>query len=293
MIVNINEANEIINKKNLLPSSITDPVNGSVFYVAKKVASLASKLQSVNNCLIFAEEEVEFIKEIVENNMICIVQSAPAAYGRYTEFMRNKDLKNRRNLKYKLTKDGVYIGEDVSIGINTTVKQGTFLDHGVTIGDNCTISRNVHIYSGSVIGSNCNIYENVVIGNEPFNYYEDQKKMIRMFPLGGVKIHDNVDIGVSSIIDKGSISNTSIGNNTKIDVFVHIGHDAEVYENVIITAQSSIGAFSIIEQGVKVYTSKIMKRTKVGKKAILGFSSSVFRNVKEGCTMIGNPARRM
>lgn len=148
----------------------------------------------------------------------------------------------------------VVVHEDVSIADRTWIGAGCVLGAGVTIGENCEIYPNVTIYPGARIGNRVIVHAGAVLGSDGFGYVRDPATgQHHKFPqVGNLEIEDDVEIGANTTIDRGALETTRIGRGTKIDNLVHIGHNCQVGENVIIAAQAGFSGSITIEDNVVI-----------------------------------------
>lgn len=139
--------------------------------------------------------------------------------------------------------------EGVVVGDRTRIGPGTAIGHDVHIGSNCNIAANVTIYPGTRIGNNVIVHGGAVLGGDGFGYVRDPETgKYEKFPqIGTLIIEDDVEIGANSTIDRGALGATSIGRGTKIDNLVHVGHNVQIGENVVIAAQTGISGSCVIE----------------------------------------------
>jgi UDP-3-O-[3-hydroxymyristoyl] glucosamine N-acyltransferase len=146
------------------------------------------------------------------------------------------------------------IHEDVSIGDRTWIGSGCMLASGVTVGEDCQIYPNVTIYSGTRVGSRVIVHAGAVLGSDGFGYVRNPATGTHeKFPqIGQLEIEDHVEIGANSTIDRGALETTHIGYGTKIDNLVHIGHNCQIGDNVIIAAQAGFSGSITIEDNVIV-----------------------------------------
>lgn len=147
---------------------------------------------------------------------------------------------------YAVIQDGATIGDGTRIGA------GAFLGKRVTIGRQCNIAANVSIYSGVVIGNRVIVHAGATLGSDGFGYVRDAATgRYHKFPqIGRLQIDDDVEIGANSTVDRGALDVTRIGRGTKIDNLVHIGHNVQIGEDVVIAAQTGISGSAVIEDGV-------------------------------------------
>lgn len=187
------------------------------------------------------------------------------------------------------------ISPDAIIGEGTHIQPGAFVGNHVTIGKNCIIHANVTIYDHAEIGDNVIIHSGAVIGGEAF-YYKRRKDRAsqwdKLESCGRVIIHQDVEIGANSTIDKGVSGDTIIGQGTKIDNLVHIGHGAVIGKNCLFAAQVGIGGKAIIEDEVILWGQVgVSKDLVVGKGAVVLAQSGVPSSIEGGKTYFGSPAQ--
>lgn len=144
------------------------------------------------------------------------------------------------------------IAEDVEIGAGTRIGAGCAIARGVKIGRECEIYPNVTIYAGSTLGDRVIVHAGAVLGSDGFGYVRDrQTGRYEKFPqVGRLAIEDDVEIGANTTIDRGALDETRIGRGTKIDNLVHIGHNCQLQENVVIAAQTGLSGSIVIEKNV-------------------------------------------
>jgi len=180
------------------------------------------------------------------------------------------------------------IGNQVSIGPNTYIGKSL-------IKDNTEIHGNCYIYDNVFIGTNVVIQANTTIGSEGFGYQKNENDQWEKFPhIGGVIIEDKVEIGANSTIDRGTLGNTIIKKNVKIDNLVHIGHNVEIGENSVIIANSMIGGSTIIGSNVWIAPSSSLRDgLDIGNSAFVGLGAVVTKNIPNNEVWVGNPARKL
>lgn len=183
------------------------------------------------------------------------------------------------------------IGNNTYIGKNTKIGNNVSIGNDVKIGENCFINSNAVIYDGVTIMDNVVIKSGAIIGSESFELCECEGEYKRIPNIGSVVIHNDVDIGANTTIDKGTIGDTIIGAGTKIDNLVQIGHEAIVGQNCKICAQSVLAGWVTLKDYVTIYGQcAISNNVVIEKNAIvLGFSG-VTKNVKENAIVSGIPA---
>jgi UDP-3-O-[3-hydroxymyristoyl] glucosamine N-acyltransferase len=140
------------------------------------------------------------------------------------------------------------IGDDSSVGDGTQLRAGAKIGDQVTVGKNCVLHPNVFIEDGCTLGDNVILHSGVVIGADGFGYVRDDAGEHNKFPqIGTVVIEDNVEIGANTCVDRGALGETRIGEGTKIDNLVQVGHNVRIGKRCVIAAQTGISGSVVIE----------------------------------------------
>jgi len=144
------------------------------------------------------------------------------------------------------------LAEGVEIGDGTWIGAGCVIGRGSSIGRNCELYPQVTIYPGVRLGDRVIVHSGAVLGSDGFGYVRDLTTgRYEKFPqVGRLEIADDVEIGANSTIDRGALDTTRIGRGTKIDNLVHVGHNCDIAENVVIAAQSGLSGSITIEKNV-------------------------------------------
>ncbi len=184
----------------------------------------------------------------------------------------------------------VSVSESAVIGEGTVIQPNCFIGHNVTIGSNCIIHSNVSIYDNCVIGNNVIIQAGTILGADAFYYKKRAEGFDQLLSGGRVVIENNVGIGALCTIDKGVTGDTTIGEGTKIDNQVHVGHDTVIGKKCLIAAQTGIAGCVIIEDEVTLWgqvgtTSGIT----IGAKAVILGQTGVTKSVEGGKSYFGTP----
>lgn len=141
-----------------------------------------------------------------------------------------------------------YIGENSLVGSGGTLHSGVMIGANVSIGENTVIHPNCTIYDNVKIGDNCVLHAGVVVGADGFGYVRDGENGYVKFPqIGTVVIENDVEIGANTCIDRGALGETRIGEGTKIDNLVQIGHNVQIGKRVVIASQTGISGSTVIE----------------------------------------------
>ena len=186
------------------------------------------------------------------------------------------------------------VSQDLQLGEGTILMPQVYIGKGVTIGKDCIIHPQVTILDGTQIGDRVIIQSGTVIGSDAFYYNTKKNRPVwykKMKSCGSVEIGNDVEIGAACTIDRGVTGVTRIGEVTKLDNMVHIGHDTQVGKNCLFAAQVGIAGGTIIEDGVILWGQVGVNKTiTIGANAVVMAKSGVPSSLAGGKTYMGYPA---
>ena len=180
------------------------------------------------------------------------------------------------------------IGKDVYVGAYTVIGKAN-------IGDNCFIDSNVRIYDDVQMGKGCYIKSGTILGGAGFGYERDKDGNRFRFPqIGSLIMGDDVEVGANTCIDRGALSDTIIGDHTKINNLCHIAHNNRIGNNVAIAGCVNVSGGNIIDDNVWIAPSSSLRGyIHIGEKAFVGMGAVVVKDIPAGETWIGNPAHKL
>lgn len=185
----------------------------------------------------------------------------------------------------------VVIGSGVEIGRGTVIGANTVIGAGVTIGRNCTIAANCTIDCAH-IGNEVVIHSGVRIGTEGFGWLDFGLSNRKVPQLGRVLIQDRVEIGANSTVDRGALGDTMVGEGTKVDNLVQIGHNCRIGRNCLIAAMSGLSGSTNLGDGVLlgggVGTSGHLT---IGAGSVVHGRAAVTKDWPPGSKLAGAPAQ--
>lgn len=184
------------------------------------------------------------------------------------------------------------LADSVIIGEGSIIQPNCFIGNNVRIGKNCIIHSNVSIYDDAIIGDNVTIHAGTVIGASAF-YYKNRPEGYDQLKSGGrVIIENNVDIGALCTIDKGVTGDTTIGEGSKLDNQIQIGHDTIIGKKCLIAAQTGIAGCVLVEDNVTIWGQVGIKSgITIAKGTVIYAQSGLGRTTEEGKTYFGSPAQ--
>jgi len=180
------------------------------------------------------------------------------------------------------------IGKDVHIGPFCVIGNAK-------IGDRCVIDSHVRIMDDVMMGSDCDVKAGAVLGGAGFGFVKDENGNKMRFPqIGRLIIGHHVEIGANTCIDRGALSDTEIGDYTKINNLCHIAHNNKIGKNVTITGCVNVSGSNIIDDYAWLApNSSIRGYIHIGKGSIVGMGAVATKDIPAGETWVGNPARKM
>jgi UDP-3-O-[3-hydroxymyristoyl] glucosamine N-acyltransferase len=195
--------------------------------------------------------------------------------------------------KYKEVKFGfnIYLENDVKIGRNVCIGNNVTIKKGCVIGNNVNIGSNVIIES-SIICDDVHICDNSVIGKKGFGFKFENNTCIRIPHIGKVIINRGCEIGSNCVIDRGSIGNTVLGENTFVDNLVQIAHNVVIGKKCILASQVGIAGSTHIGNNVIIGgQAGISGHLKIGNNVKIGGKSGVINNIEDDKVVMGYPAK--
>lgn len=223
--------------------------------------------------------------EVPENKTLIISDDPFRDYNRLVQLLKPEE---------KPAKEHFFKGSRVSIGENTAIYPGVSIGNDVHIGNDCTIFPNVVLYDNTVIGDRVILHAGTIIGAHAYYYKNRGTHFEKLISCGSVIIQNDVEIGAGCTIDKGVSGDTIIGEHTKLDNQVHVGHGVEIGKKCLIGAQVAIGGKVIIGDEVTIWgQAGITKDVRIGSKVTIAAQSGVSKSLEAGKVYFGTPAQEI
>lgn len=188
----------------------------------------------------------------------------------------------------------VTIEEAVRIGAGTVVGPGCCIGTGTTLGANCMLYAHVTLYAGVSIGDRAILHSGCVIGADGFGFAMTAGRYEKFPQIGTVEIGDDVEIGANACIDRAALGVTRIGNGTKIDNMVHVGHNCQIGNHVVVAAQTGFSGGVVVEDYAVIGGQVgIGDKARIEAHAVLGSGCGILTSkiVRKGQVVWGTPAR--
>ncbi len=183
------------------------------------------------------------------------------------------------------------IGEGVRIGARTALRGGNHIGAGACLGEDVCLYPNVVVYHQAQIGNRVAIHAGSVVGADGYGYVLDEGRHRKVLQLGNVVIHDDVEIGANVTIDRAALGSTVIGQGTKIDNLVQIGHNVVIGEHCLVVSQVGIaGSTRLGNYCVLAGQVGLAGHLKIGNQVTIAAQSGVMRDIEDGQKVLGSPA---
>lgn len=168
----------------------------------------------------------------------------------------------------------VCVGEHTHVGAYTRLEAGVVLGANVSVGDDCVLHPNVVVYDNVSIGNRVIMHAGVCLGADGFGYVRHDLGYQKFPQIGTVVIEDEVELGAHTCVDRAALGRTRIGRGTKLDNMVHVGHNCDIGERVVIAAQTGISGSVVIEDDAVIGGqvgfgdhTRVLKGAVIGSKA--------------------------
>jgi UDP-3-O-[3-hydroxymyristoyl] glucosamine N-acyltransferase len=258
-------------------------------------------------CLTYlkADEEITLLADEKLKGCVVICAFEQSTISNFAKD-RTVILSSNPRLAFIRTVACYFINDQPTPGIHPTavvsptakVDQTASIGPYVVIGSKCEIAAkvvlhpHVTLYSNVRIGRSSVVNSGTVIGADGFGYERNEQGVLEKFPhVGGVVIGENVEIGTNTSIDRGTLSDTVIGDRVRIDNLVHISHNVHIDDDSAVIAQAMIGGSARIGRSNWIAPGAlVMNKVRVGACATVGMGAVVLTDVSENSTVTGSPA---
>lgn len=184
------------------------------------------------------------------------------------------------------------IGDNVTLGDGCVVLAGAYIGNNVTIGKNCRIYPYAVIYDDTVLGNEVIIHSGAIIGADGFGYKFRNYRHVKVPQVGNVVIGDYVEVGANTCIDRGALGSTTIGNGSKIDNLVQVGHNNKIGQHVILCGLTGVsGSCNIEDYAILAGSAGVADHVTIGQGAVVMARAGVANDVPAKTQVFGSPAK--
>ena len=289
---------KIYNRKIFGVNNIKDAKNGDIIFFNDLKYENDVKTTKASACIV-NKKFVKYLNKktisiISQNPLLDFYKTVALFYPESSFDNEDIDILKNKNIFFKKK---IFIGENslidksVTIGGNTKIGNNVIIKSNVHIGKNCIIGSNV-IIENSLLGDNIIIKSGTLIGQIGFGFNFEKNKRIKFPHIGRVIVENNVQIGSFCTIDRGSLTDTVIGEFSSLDNQVHIAHNVKIGSFCMIAAQSGIAGSTIIGNNVKIGgQTGISGHLSIGNNVKIGGKSGVIADIKDNQIVMGYPAK--
>lgn len=235
--------------------------------------------------MIICDSEIKITNRMAEEKLFILVKHPKLVFTRIVTALFE------RSISYGIHPTA-YVHPEAEIHSRSYIGPFTYVGKS-TIGEGSVIYGHVHIYDGVIISRNVTIHAGCIIGADGFGYSRNEAGVLEKFPhIGSVHIDDHVEIGANTCIDRGALGQTWIKEGAKIDNLVHIAHNVVVGRHAAVIALAMIaGSVELGDYSWIAPSAAIREVVKVGRQATVGIGAVVTKNIPDGETWTGVPAR--
>jgi UDP-3-O-[3-hydroxymyristoyl] glucosamine N-acyltransferase len=279
-------------------NNIKDAISGDITFFNDTKYDYDVKITKASACIV----NKNLVKYLNKNTIPVISQNPLLDFYKtvsffYPDSSTDKEKIITSNSKNQFSKTNILIGDNtlidktVKIGKDTEIGNNVIIKHDVHIGKNCKIGSNV-IIENTLMGDNIIIKSGTLIGQTGFGFNFEKKKRIKFPHIGRVIIENDVLIGSFCTIDRGSLTDTVIGEFTSIDNQVQIAHNVKIGNFCMIAAQSGIAGSTVIGNNVQIGgQTGISGHLSVGNNVKIGGKSGVISDIEDNQSVMGYPAK--
>ena len=274
----------------LRPASINRPYDHAVMFIKAKMVEKWRVFCTVRDCLIYWPDSHPIPPELQKLHKIIPCSDPRLEYCRF--FHDNHITGCPPQAPFRVV-DGAWICDTAEIGAGSIVMPGAYIGPDVVIGENTYIGAGAKLVGRVRCGDNVIIRENVSIGADGRTTDRDRDGRIVTMPhFGGVVIGDEVEIGASTIVERGAIDDTVVERGCKIDCQCLIGHNSFLgADSVLVGGTVFLGSVHAGERSYFAGNVIVRNQLSIGANALIGMGSVVTKAVADGATVFGNPAR--
>lgn len=232
-------------------------------------------------CVIICDGSIEISEEQKASKAFFVVDNPKLAFSRLVRSLLS--LNQPRGIHPSaVVHPEAEISKTAFIGPNCTIG-------ACKIGDHSQLHGNIHVYDDTEIGNHVVIEAGAILGAEGFGMAKTDDGVWERFPhIGGLEIHDFVEIGAGTTIDRGTLENTVIGEGTKVSKSAHISHNVQIGKNCLITGCVSIAGSTTIGDNVWISpNATILNKLNIGNNVFISIGAIVTQDIKDDYQAIG------
>ncbi len=261
--------------------SISEADNHSVVWCSPTREDKQELVEKTKAKLIICDDSIDLTEELLKEKAFFVVKNPKLAFARLM-----------RNIASEKFEPGIHetatIHPEAKIAKSAYVGPNTYIGK-CTIGENSILHGNNFVYDGTTIGNEVVIEAGAILGAEGFGLAKtDDGAWERLPHIGGLEIHDRVEIGAGTTIDRGTLDNTVIGEGTKISKSAHISHNVKIGKNCLITGCVAISGSTTIGDNVWISpNATILNKLTIGNNVFISLGATVTQDIKDNFQALG------
>ncbi len=184
-----------------------------------------------------------------------------------------------------------YVGDRAVVGDGTTLHPGAVIGDRCQLGKDCIIHPNAVLYADVILGDRVEVHSGTVLGGDGFGYRQVDGRHVKIPHTGRLEVENDVEIGSNCTIDRATFETSRIGEGTKIDNLVMVGHNNQIGRHNLLCGQVGIaGSCKTGDYVVMAGQAGIKDNTQIGHRVVVGAQAGVHRNIPDGQNVLGSPA---
>ncbi|MBR2770211.1 MAG: hypothetical protein IKD68_14870 [Solobacterium sp.] len=272
------------------PASLNNPHDNALMFIMQNLLDQSDSFLKCKECLIFWPQEAEIPPEIAERHAV-----VPCVRPRteYAMFFRDNGITYRPQPEEYEVVNGAMIAKTAVIGKDCTILPGAYIGGEVTMGDHCYIGYGTKLVGEVHLGNNVMIRENSLLGADGLTTSRDDEGIAITIPqFGSIVIEDDVQIGGLTVVARGAIDATVIGQGSKIDNHVFVSHNVKIGKHTFVGGGTIM--FGSVTAGDRLLISgntTLRNGIHLGSGSVIGAGAVVVKDVEENTVVKGNPAK--
>ena len=253
----------------------------SLVWCSSKRDNKQELVEATEARLIICDDDIQFTDQLLAQKCFLVVKNPKLAFSRLLRSLTADSFTPGIHETATIHPEAS-IADSAHIGPNCTIGKCTIGEHAILQGNN-------YLYDGTTLGSHVVVEAGAVLGAEGFGLAKAEDGSWERFPhIGGLEIHDHVEIGAGTTIDRGSLENTVIGEGTKISKSAHISHNVQIGKHCIITGCVAISGSVTIGDHVWISpNATILNKLTIGNDVFISMGATVSQDIKDNYKAIG------